>query len=254
VYRSPLSYNSQLGVALSLCGLQTVHDLNIIEAGISEMNEMQSLKSLIQPTEGMFTHLGDAHSQGFENITTKLQEKLKMFQDCETIFFSSRQDQVYQEIQKNFSDKTLISWGDKISDSCQIIEERKQGTKTILYCQHQDESFNFELQVADTASVENTMHVINYLLHKQWHILDIQNAIDNLKVLPLRLEIVRGINNCEILNDSYTADLHSFKNALEFLDVHAKAKTRTAILSPFEQLKEDQQFLEKLSQYLQTFG
>jgi len=253
VYRSPLSYNSQIGVALSLCGIDNVYDLNIIEAGISQVNEMAALQKLIQPKEGLFTHFGDAHSQGFDKRETKLHEKLIMFCDCDTIYFSSKQDDVMQEIKKLYSNKELISWGNQSSDACRIIEERKEQNKTIIFCEHQDETFNFELNAADTASIENCMHVINYLLHKQWHILDIQKAIDSLKVLPLRLEIVKGINNCEILNDSYSADLHSLKNALEFLDIHAKAKTRTVILSPFDQLKPSDNFLPILAQYLETF-
>jgi len=250
VYRSPLSYNSQIGVALSLCGIKESYALLIIEAGISEPKEMDTLREIILPDEGMFTHLGDAHSQGFLNQETKLEEKLLMFKDCKTLFFSSRQKLVYEKITKIYPDKECITWGKKDTDACQIIEERIEGNKTIIYCEHQDETFNFELEVINPASVENCMHVINYLLHKQWNVFEIQSAISKLRMLPLRLEIIKGINNCEILNDSYTADLHSFKNALEFLDMHAKAKSRTAILSSFAQLRHEENFLQNISQHL----
>ncbi len=253
VYRSPLSYNSQIGVALSLCGIREKHALQIIEAGISLPNEMNALQDIIEPDEGMFTYLGDAHSQGFTSIEQKLDEKLRMFKNCKTIYFSSTQDLVNSAILERYAEKELISWGHRQSDACQIIELRKEKEKTLVYCEHQEESFQFELHVIDQASVENCLHIINYLLHKQWHITDIQTALSKLTMLPLRLEIVKGINHCEILNDSYSADLHSFKNALEFLDVHAKAKSRTVILSDFEQLRSNEDIMESISQHLITY-
>ena len=254
IYRSPLSYNSQLGVALSLCAIPDNIEQSIIEAGISQTGEMERLAHMVLPDEGLFTHLGDAHSAGFPDIESKLREKIKMFAHCETIYYSSKNTTVKSEIEHVYKDKNLVSWGDQKRDALQIIDLKHDHNITIAFCEHQEETFNFELPFSDPASVENCLHIINYLLHQNWSFDNVQDCILSLKALPLRLEIVRGINGCEILNDSYSADLHSFKNALEFLDVHAKSKSRTVILTEFFQLKENLgQLIQKIAQLLVNY-
>ena len=113
IVKSPASYNSQLGVALSLLEANVTHDLGIFEAGISTTNEMDKLRKMIQPSIGIFTNIGPAHEEGFENLQEKVEEKLKLFLDCETLIYNDSNATIVQliESQKWRSKINLIMWG-----------------------------------------------------------------------------------------------------------------------------------------------
>jgi alanine racemase len=255
LFQSPLSYNSQIGVPLSLSLIPEKADIALIEAGISRTNEMANLAKIIRPIAGIFTHLGDAHSAGFTNKSEKLEEKLKLFQSCETIYFSSNQDKVYQLIHKLYASKNLISWGKSASDFLQINQIDRKGNKTIIHCTADQIELEFIVNFIDPSSIENLLHVITYLLHKKYTASEINKKIGRLQTIPMRQELIRGIRNCILINDSYSADISSLQQALEFQNLHAGEKSKTIILTDFLQQADQKKSLYKtIAKLIRKYG
>jgi len=245
IFQSPLSYNSQIGVPLSLSLIPESANLAIIEAGISRKNEMENLAHIIEPSAGIFTHLGDAHSAGFDNEKQKLEEKIKLYSSCETIYFSSNQPEVYELIRNTYSSKKLISWGGKASDFLQVSRIDRQGNKTIIKCITKEKEKQFSVHFIDPSSIENILHVISYLLYNSYTEESINKKIARLRPIPMRQELIRGVRNCILINDSYTADISSLQQALEFQNLHAGELSKTIILTDFLQQSENNEQLYK---------
>jgi alanine racemase len=225
IVKNPGSYNSQIGVPLSVWQLQGSHQLGIFEAGISQANEMEKLEAIIRPSIGLFSNLGSAHDKGFASREEKLEEKLKLFTESETIVYCKDQSEVAKQIEKFYGNKNLLSWGK--ADSAAVRIRNNEGTSRIKW---RNEEYSFALPFRDSASVENIHHCIVILFHFGLLPEQIQERILQLKGIPMRMELKQGINHCQIIDDTYNNDLGGLQISLEFLAGQQK-KNKTLILS-----------------------
>ena len=233
IVRSPRSYNSQIGVPLSVWGLNENTQLGIFEAGISEMNEMEQLQKIIQPTIGIFTNLGEAHQENFSGLKQKCEEKLKLFIQADTLIYCS--DNKLVEIciaQSGFKGK-LFSWGKSEKADLQIMKVVKAADNTILSVKYKGSETSVTVPFTDDASVENGLQCVAVMLHLGLNIKEIAKRIIHLEAVAMRLEVKEGVRNCLIINDSYNSDINSLGIALDFLNQQATAKnlSKTLILS-----------------------
>lgn len=237
VCHSPRSYNSQIGVALSVWNLKQDDELGVIEAGISQKGEMIKLEEIIKPRIGIFTNIGDAHQVYFNSIEEKINEKLILFNNCETIIYCSEKKDIQKQIKDKFKDKkiNLIGWGfDK--DSIFKIKEisTKKNSSTIYYIYKGEESC-FTIPLIDKASIENSInaYIACLLIGINKETLNLRTK--SLQSLEMRLEMKEGINGTLIINDSYSSDLMSLDIALTFLNQQNSELQKTAILSDITQ-------------------
>lgn len=239
IVRSPKSYNSQIGVPISVWKMSAENNLAIFEAGISEPDEMQNLQKIIQPTIGVFTNIGSAHGQNFISETHKVKEKLKLFLRCKVLIYSKDCTPINQSIsdfwQHTLNDETykpvFFSWSEKVSADLRIKTKEVFFNKTKLNCIYKDAEISFELPFTDKSSVENGIHCIAVMLYLGFDEAKINENLKRLKRIEMRLEQKNGVNNCILINDSYNSDLESLKIALDFLAQQEQTQKRTLILS-----------------------
>lgn len=244
VVKSPKSYNSQTGVALSVWQIKDGDRLGIFEAGISQKNEMAALENMIKPNIGLFTLLGDAHSEGFNNLTEKLNEKLILFKDANTIIFEEDDLIVSMAIREQYHHKNLVSWGWSMEASLfRIIEIQKSNYHTKVTVLYQNNDHFFIIPFSDAASIENALHCVATLLILGISVEEVKETLSKIQNIPMRLEMKNGIYNSILINDTYNADIQSFKIALEFLSQQSGAKEKIVILSDFMQTGLDEQSL-----------
>ncbi len=231
ITRSPKSYNSQIGVALSVWEMQKQHSLAILEAGISMPGEMESLANIIQPTIGIFTNIGDAHSENFESITQKTNEKLKLFTTCDKVIFSINNKVLQAAISANKIAKSRwFTWGETNANVI-ITRGTKQKAGTVLQVAYGRKKFTFTFSLEDEASIENICHCIATALYLKIPIALLQQKITAITPIAMRLEIKNGLNNCTIINDSYNNDIGALHIALDALKQQKQHKYFTVILS-----------------------
>ncbi|HTI94698.1 MAG TPA: bifunctional UDP-N-acetylmuramoyl-tripeptide:D-alanyl-D-alanine ligase/alanine racemase [Puia sp.] len=244
IVRSPKSYNSQTGVALSVWQLQPVHGLAIFEAGISRRGEMSRLEPMIRPTIGIFTNIGEAHSEGFASRAEKAAEKLRLFDNVGALIYCADQPEtekaVHAWLQRlKGEDKMyphLWSWGHLTNghgiDNMVLIDslEKQDGWTTIGISNH-GRVLRFSIPFTDDAAIENAMHCVTALLYLNTPDEKIIGHLARLTAVAMRLELKSGINHCSIINDSYSADLSSLTIALDFLSQQQQHNRRTVILS-----------------------
>ncbi|MFK8009191.1 MAG: bifunctional UDP-N-acetylmuramoyl-tripeptide:D-alanyl-D-alanine ligase/alanine racemase [Saprospiraceae bacterium] len=236
VVASPKSYNSQIGVPMSVFLIKKEHTLGIFEAGISTTNEMEYSERIIQPKIGIFTNIGDAHSEGFKNIEEKLDEKLKLFKKCKTIVFCQDNELVNERMQQ-FGKEKLFAWSKKGKAKLQIISTSKQKQQTLIEGIFNKKKISITIPFTDEASIENAIHCWAILLFFKKKNTWIAEKIQQLRSVPMRLEIKEGVNNCVIINDSYNADLTALKIALNHLEQQGELNQRTLILSDILQVE-----------------
>lgn len=246
IVRSPKSYNSQVGVPLSVIGINDNHTFGIFEAGISLPNEMEALEKMIQPTIGVFTHIGNAHQEGFENVDQKVIEKLKLFKNVEVLILQNQ-----DEILKHISNKTkTFTWSLENQDSDVYLKKIKANHYLVSF---KNESFEVQIPFQDNASIQNTCTCIATLLYLEYDFETIQTRIANLYPIELRLQVKDGINDCTIIDDTYNSDYQSLKIALDFLDQHKSKGKKTIILSDIFQSGFDAQTLyNKVAKLVQS--
>ncbi len=231
IVRSPRSYNSQIGVPLSILQINEKHDLGIFEAGISRAGEMQRIAPIINCSIGIFTNIGEAHNEGFKSTSQKIQEKLKLFEPCHTILYCKDHPEIDTEI-KSLSDKELLSWSRKKSaDLCITKEAKSKSGQYHIKALYKGKIVQITIPFSDEASVENAIHCWLLLLHLDLEDKLITQRIQKLNALPMRLELKAAINNCTLINDSYNSDLTSLAVALNFLKQQAGQLSPTVILS-----------------------
>lgn len=231
VVRSPRSFNSQIGVPLSLMLLDKSFSYGIIEAGISEVGEMERLQKMILPSIGIFSNIGDAHQQHFTSIEQKVHEKMLLFEQCKTLVYCSDY-QLIDEEAKRLGNTKLISWG--FSASAQNkVSTREINEETEISASWEKKTYTFIIPFSDKASIENAIHCF-YALQA----IGIAADFDSFKELPsiaMRLEQISGRNNCVLINDSYNSDFQSVKIALQYLNQQHKNDSKTLVLSDVKQ-------------------
>ena len=219
IVRSPKSYNSQIGVPLSVWQLEPAHELAIFEAGISRRGEMVRLEAVIRPTIGIFTNIGEAHSEGFDSLAEKAAEKLKLFEGADVLIYCNDQPETVKAINEWVKRKAgdyvprLFPWGHGPGAAVSI------------------DPASFPIPFTDDASIENAMHCVAACLWLQVPVEKIAARIAMLAPIAMRLELKAGINHCSIINDSYSADLSSLAIALDFLSQQQQHARHTVILS-----------------------
>jgi Alr-MurF fusion protein len=236
VGRSPKSWNSQLGVPLSVWGLSEYHTLGIIEAGISQPGEMARLAAVIQPTLGLFTNLGPAHAEGFASEADKLREKLLLFTGVERLYYCADQPLVHAAVQAR--GLPGFAWSFHQPDTAVQVERLSDPSEVgilaprpLVRVRFNGASTDLRLPFADAASVENALHGVCFLLGHSTPLLDIQRRLDRLHPVAMRLERREGLNGCYLLDDSYSLDLASLQIALAQLRQQPRPGGRTLILS-----------------------
>ena len=241
--KSPKSFNSQIGLPLSLLQINDSHKLGIFEVGISMPNEMEKLENIFHPKIGLLTHIGTAHLANFQSEEELILEKLKLFKDSDTLFFNGT-EQVYNLVYKTYSPKysktTLISYGlDHVNNISIIsdIRDRNQDIKIKYF----HEEFSLKINQRDEVTLTNVLALIGILKNFEFSNEKIQYKIDQLRSVEMRLESIEGIKNNIVVNDSFNLDLDSLKTALQFLNEYQKSKKSlvlTDILGVNSNLKE----------------
>ena len=222
IIKSPKSYNSQVGVPLSVIAINDEHNLGIFEAGISKPNEMDFLEAIIQPTIGILTNIGSAHNEGFSTKEKKLQEKIKLFKNAD-VLISEKTDL----IAANKSEK--VQWFTWSFNETANVQFKK--IDTILKVNFENTEFSVDLPFTDLASVQNIATCITTMLFLKVDTNYIVQAIPQLQTVQMRLQVKKGINDCLLIDDSYSSDYQSLKIALDFLEQQKTHQQKTVILS-----------------------
>ncbi|KAA5538056.1 bifunctional UDP-N-acetylmuramoyl-tripeptide:D-alanyl-D-alanine ligase/alanine racemase [Paenimyroides baculatum] len=222
IIKSPKSYNSQVGVPLSVIAINEEHNLGIFEAGISQPNEMDFLEEVIQPTIGILTNIGPAHNEGFSTKEEKLQEKIKLFKNAD-VLISEKTDLIVA------SKSEKAQWFTWSFNETADVQFKK--IDTVLNVKFNNAEFSVDLPFTDLASVENIATCITALLFLKIDTNYIVEAIPQLQTVQMRLQVKKGMNDCLLIDDSYSSDYQSLKIALDFLEQQKTHQQKTVILS-----------------------
>lgn len=202
---------------------------------------MINLEKIIKPTIGVLTNIGSAHDEGFQNLEQKIKEKLLLFKKSKVIIYQKNEivDLCLNEFLKenNLADRKIFSWSftDHSADVF-ILKKENKNDATIIQYQYKGEVFNLEIPFSDSASIENAISCLLVLLYFEYDFTTIQNRMQMLYPVRMRLEVKNGINNCSIIDDSYSSDFQSLKIALDFLESQKKKNaSKTIILSDIVQ-------------------
>lgn len=239
IVRSPKSFNSQVGVPLSVWQINNTHTLGIFEAGISTTNEMARLQRIIDPDIGIVTFMGDAHAEGFAHFKEKINEKLLLFSRSKILVIHADDDRVQQaalDFQQHINPQLQIfTWGRDPKADLNILEIEKKGNGTIIHAAYRAENVNFMIPFRDDAAIFNAITCCACMLCLGMNLTGIAVGMADLKPVEMRLELKQGINRCSIINDSYNADLDSLSIALDFLAQQQQQQRHTVVLSDFLQ-------------------
>ena len=234
IVRSPKSYNSQIGVPLSVWQMHVENQLAIFEAGISQPGEMKKLAEIIQPTIGVFTNIGSAHDENFENREQKINEKLRLFENVETLIYCRDYQSLHDQIKIFVTEKNtlkLFSWSRRSRSDLQVGRIVRDGDETEIQAVFENNFINLRIPFTDDASIENAIICWSVLLFMQYPNDVIKERMMFLSPVAMRLEMKNGINNCSVINDSYNSDIGSLTIALDFLNQQKQHVKRTVILS-----------------------
>lgn len=233
IVRSPKSYNSQIGVPLSVWQINEGHEMAIIEAGISEPEEMDTLREVINPTVGIFTNIGQAHDENFINTTQKIGEKLKLFTKVDTLIYNSDKEELQQVLIRSGILKNIntFCWGkDEICD-LQIINIKPKKQETTITGLFNNTKQEICIPFTDHASIENAIHCWATMLYLGYKTEEIAKRMPYLSPVAMRLELKEGVNNCTLINDTYNSDFNSLSIALDFLNQQNQHLEKTLIIS-----------------------
>ncbi|MFY9465661.1 MAG: bifunctional UDP-N-acetylmuramoyl-tripeptide:D-alanyl-D-alanine ligase/alanine racemase [Sediminibacterium sp.] len=230
IVRSPRSYNSQIGVPLSVWQMSERHTLGIFEAGISAPGEMERLAAIIQPTLGVLTNIGAAHDEGFIDHAQKLAEKIRLFEKAPALV--AAKDYICDTI--HYSGE-LITWGAAAGNTLQVIQQQINGPVTVVTAVYKNQQLGLTIPFTDTMSVQNALTCCTVLLQMGYALPVIQQRIQQLEPVEMRMQLRKAINNCLVLNDSYSNDKVSLALALSFLKQQAGSHPATVVLSDIVQ-------------------
>ncbi len=254
--RSPKSFNSQVGVPLSIWNMSSKNDFAIFEAGISQTGEMEKLEQMIRPGTGIFINIGQAHSQGFRSLEEKVLEKLKLFHRANSIVYCKDHAAIHHQI-KNLAQTRNIktfSWSLK-NENCElfITSIDKKTSETLVKGLFDGHTQNIQIPFTDDASIENAIHCWAFLLYHGLCHKDIESRFATLSPVAMRLELKQGVNNCSIINDAYNTDINSLSLALDFLAQQQQHSKKTVILSDIMQSGIEKSLLYKsVSEFLKA--
>lgn len=253
VAKSPKSYNSQIGVPLSIFGIDNYHKVAILEAGISRPGEMEKLELMIAPTIGIFTNLGTAHDEGFSSKAKKLEEKLKLFRQSQLIIYRKDQAEVAKKIEESFPVEKLVSWSSQPGAHYTLSVKKESDHTKIVLMQPDLSIYTFQTGFTDEASLENLRHVIAGALTLGMSVKDIQEALRGLKPIGMRLSVKQGLYNSTLIDDTYNNDVAGLEVALEFLQHQRPKQRKVLILSDLPQAANNTRAYEQVSQLIKHY-
>jgi alanine racemase len=233
IARSPGSWNSQVGVPLSVWELGPEHDLGLFEAGISRPGEMEKLRAIIRPTIGVFTTIGPAHGENFGSDREKALEKATLFRDARSIVYCRDHTVVHEALVERGLDKSaqLLDWSRERSAFVHVLGVGHEGTHTHVNAMHAGRAHRYTIPFADSASLENALHAITLLLHlghaPEW----IAERLLQLAPVAMRLQMLEGVHDSTLINDAYSNDLASLTVALDHLVRMSAGRRRVVVLS-----------------------
>jgi alanine racemase len=253
IVRSPRSFNSQLGVPLSIWQMQENHELGIFEAGISMPGEMDKLQKMIRPDIGLLTNIGEAHGEGFDSMAEKLAEKLQLFRGSQLLVYCKDHEMVDQAVQQMLLKgglKGAVSWGTNTGADIVVSHHPTAAGRAFISADYKGCSYRFTIPYIDPAAIENALHCFAVCLH-----LGLQDQViprmNDLPPLSMRLEMKQGQQGSTIINDSYNADLSGLMSALDFVGLQHSSRDRVAILSDVSGIAGDARLAyEKVASYL----
>lgn len=258
VTRSPRSYNSQIGVPLSVWLMNEKTEMAVFEAGISEMNEMEHLQSIIRPTIGILTNIGGAHQENFYSLNDKCMEKLTLFKDCDVVVYDGDNEMISSCISKCLFGAREIAWSKVDKERPLYIESIKKGdTSTTIRYRYLGMPNEYTIPFIDDASVENSLHSLAVALYMMVPAEEITRRMALLEPVAMRLEVKEGKNNCTLINDSYNSDLASLDIALNFMARRSEemGRKRTLILSDLLETGQSSKFLyRQVADLVKTHG
>ena len=234
IVRSPRSYNSQIGVPLSVWQLHPGAQLAIFEAGISQPGEMEALRDIIQPTIGVLTNIGGAHQENFFSRQVKCMEKLTLFRDSDVVIYNADDAFINNCVSNSMLATRSMAWSRKDADRPLYINKVEKGEETTkISYRYLDMTNQYTLPFIDDASIENSLHCLAVCCYLMLPPEQISERMAHLEPVAMRLEVKEGKNGCLLINDSYNSDLTSLELALDFLYRRSQDKQlkRTLILS-----------------------
>jgi len=247
VIRSPKSYNSQIGVPLSVWKMTAGHDVAVFEAGISKPGEMERLEVVIRPTAGVFTNIGHAHDEYFTGQRQKVEEKLKLFIHAGTLIYCADHTLITECLRGNpqYGNLTTFTWARKEEADLQIVSVVKEGGKSRISALFHAREISFTIPFPDEASIENAIHCFatELALFGLQAVTRHLPLYASLSPIAMRLELKEAINHCSLINDSYNSDINSLAIALDFLDQQHQQEQKTIILSDILQTGRDKEAL-----------
>nr|MBP6315395.1 bifunctional UDP-N-acetylmuramoyl-tripeptide:D-alanyl-D-alanine ligase/alanine racemase [Chitinophagaceae bacterium] len=258
IVRSPKSFNSQIGVPISVWLLRPDTQLALFEAGISQAGEMERLEKMVKPTIGIFSNIGESHNEGFLNIRHKINEKLLLFKNCDTLIYNKDYHELHDCIlqlaahSKNNLDKEiqLLEWSRKSEALLQITSIEKANGHSTIQASYHGNTIELCIPFIDEASIENCIHCWLTLLHLGVPQKEMNQRFEKLHPVAMRLELIKGINHCTLINDSYNSDVSSFSIALDFLIQQNQHDTKTVILSDILQSGRDNELYDEVAELL----
>ncbi|MCD4734721.1 MAG: bifunctional UDP-N-acetylmuramoyl-tripeptide:D-alanyl-D-alanine ligase/alanine racemase [Bacteroidales bacterium] len=234
IIRSPKSYNSQIGVPLSVWQMNGSFNMGIFEAGISETDEMERLRKIIEPTIGIFSNIGQAHGENFISTLQKAGEKLKLFTKVDTLIYCHDYPEIRETVIKSEILRSIkvFTWSKQQEADLGITQITKlKSKKSEIYGIYKNKKESITIPFTDDASVENAIHCWALMLLLGYRQNVIRERMQSLQPIAMRLELKAGINHCSIVNDSYNSDINSLRIAIDFLDQQNHQKEKTVILS-----------------------
>ena len=236
IVRSPKSYNSQIGVPLSVLLMNSNNNLGIFEAGISETDEMDRLRKIINPTIGIFTNIGPAHSENFITVKQKVGEKLKLFTKVDTLIYCPDYSDIQETIIKSemLGNINTFTWSRKQEQDVDLLVKepvRNKNNTLSIKAVFREQDIEITIPFTDDASLENAIHCWAAMLYLGYDNETVAARMAGLQPIAMRLEMKEGINHCSVINDSYNSDINSLNIALDFLNQQNQHKRKTVILS-----------------------
>lgn len=232
VTRSPRSYNSQVGVPLSVWLLDERSQIGVFEAGISQPDEMQALRAIIQPTIGVMTSIGQAHQENFSTLEEKCLEKLSLFKDCDLLVYNGDDDLIGRCVERTAFGGDVIAWSRTDKGQPLLIRStHTEGDVTHIAYTYLRQEEELVVPFTDEASLQNCIHCLAVCLYLHLAPADIARRASRLEPVAMRLEVKQGVRGCTLINDAYNSDINSLDIALDFMNRRPAALGKTLILS-----------------------
>lgn len=259
ITKSPKSYNSQIGVPLSLIRLNEHNSLGIFEAGISMPGEMQKSAQIMKPNIGVFTNIGLAHSEGFLNMRQKINEKLLLFKTADVLIYCKDYLELHETILQYRQQMRhagnepiqLFDWSRKTNAAVKIINEERIDKSTLITALYKEEQILLSVPFQDKAYLENAINCWCTMLYMGFAQEVIQERMQSLTTIAMRLELKNAVNGSTLINDTYNSDLTSFHVAIDFLDQQKQHEHKTIILSDIYQVgKPDADMYAEIAQLI----